>query len=163
MFKISRGSLVITFIVSILFLAPPVSADGKPGDACKDCDMTRELCFNVFCNYQKEIAEGSYQKCKAASVFTKSVYLDGNEVRDNSESPLNPELQVECDGAVIQNGSAHRYTDSMGTRIQSLTGPYPAILLPRKALRDGHRYVASSLEFDGESMEGYCYLYTGSQ
>lgn len=137
---------------------------------CKDPDNL--TCFNIYCRYEESRhdddksdsftdSHDSYEKCRAASQFKKNVGDDGSEIEDRSYPPFNPRMAVECDGSVIYNNSAHRYTDYKGTRIQAQHGPYPAILLPKGALRDDHHYVRSVLELSDQTLKGYCYIYTG--
>jgi hypothetical protein len=136
-------------------------------DDCKDKDKNcpvpkKVVCFNILCNYQKRHDEkGKYESCRSAAKFQKWVAEDGREVRDNSARPYNPRFEVECDYMTIFNNSANRYTDRLGTRIQAKKGPYPATLLPRGALHEGHGYSLSALEVEGQILRGHCYIYTG--
>jgi hypothetical protein len=140
------------------------------GLAAADVDCTKDkqdakcqrpvhpVCFNVFCTYERD-----HKRCQSASKFTHFVTDDGQEVWNNSSPPFNPSFEVECDGRQLYSGSAHRYTDYLGSRIQAIPGPYPAIVLPRDSLRDVRHYVESSLEFTNERLAGSCYIYTGPQ
>jgi hypothetical protein len=142
----------------LAFSSPRSKADDRPkceGDKCQ-----REVCFNLVCTYKDSRSDG-YRECKAAAELAKVVRHDGAEVRDHSEHPFNGEFEVQCDDTFLFNNSSHRYTDHQGTRIQAVQGPYPAVLLPKGALRDGHRYVPSTLELPGVTLEGYCFVYTG--
>ena len=130
----------------------------------------QSVCFNLVCKYAAKppqegdsSADRSPSTCRAAAVFTKDIAIDGSELFDVSDGDSNPDFEVECDDHVLFNDRAHRYTDSMGTRIQALTGPYPAMLLPRGTLRDTRGYITSNLDLDGRVYSGYCYLYTGPQ
>src|SRR5262249_3164778 len=116
------------------------------------------------CSYHDDGAPKEEVKCEAGAVFTKFVTDDGEEIRDISDDHTQPRFEVACDQKTLFNGSAHRFTDWAGTRIQADTGPFPAVLLPHGALKEGHRYEASALELaDGESLRGYCFIYTGPQ
>jgi hypothetical protein len=149
-------------MLSSLIASSPARSEEELVEKCKDCEPPHEICFNAYCNYARDDRYG-FEKCRAVSVFKKLVNADGSEIFDVSRRPNNPQFAVECDGRAIFNNSARRYTDYMGTRIQAETGPYPAILFPKRALSDGRGYVASSLELDGQILKGYCYLYTGAQ
>ncbi|OFZ19478.1 MAG: hypothetical protein A2X94_09010 [Bdellovibrionales bacterium GWB1_55_8] len=128
----------------------------------KDCESVAKLvCFNLLCNYEESAPKARYRKCESAARFEKWVTGDGSEIPDISEHPLNPEFEVACDDELLFNNSAYRYTDALGTRLQAQAGPYPATLLPRGALREGHRYVLSTLELNGQTLRGHCYIYTG--
>lgn len=144
---------------AIAFVAPFSASPAQAGDQ----RPPTETCFNAVCSYQREGEDGRYEKCQAAAVFRKWVTAEGDEIADKSAFPQNPMLEVECDQRVLHNNGARRFTDALGTRIQAQAGPYPAILLPRKALREGHRYEPSALELDGQHLRGYCYIYTGPQ
>jgi hypothetical protein len=138
-------------------------------DKCKDgiCPFpTKQVCFDMVCNYKSKSRDSydprdsQYKTCRAAVRFQKWVGVDGREVWDTSTTPFNPEFEVECDHQLIYHSAGTRFTDELGTRIQAETSPYPAILLPKGALREGHRYALSSLELDGQALRGHCYLYT---
>jgi hypothetical protein len=148
----------------------------QPGD--KNCHPPREVCFNVFCTYEREGEQpqvhdehDSYDRCHAGSTFKKWVTDDGEEIEDNSADHDGHDdkdrdvikFEVECDGQHLYNNSAHRYTDWQGTRLQALEGPYPAVVLPRGALKDTHQYAISALELWDQTLHGYCYVYTGPQ
>jgi hypothetical protein len=136
-------------------------ADVRPGE-CEGgkCQPPRTVCFNVECVY----ADHDGSKCQAAAVFSKQVTADGEEILDDSGPGEDATFEVACDDQVQFNGSAHRYTDRDGTRLQAVIGPFPAVLLPAHALREGHRYELSALDLGKEqSLRGYCYLYTGAQ
>ncbi|MGZ6371569.1 MAG: hypothetical protein ACXWPM_12505, partial [Bdellovibrionota bacterium] len=124
-------------------------------------------CFNIVCDYRadhdSDDRDGPFHQCRAASVFKKLVTEQGEEIRDRSSFPNNPALDVQCDGRTVFNNSARRFTDDLGTRIQAEEGPYPAILLPRGVLTDRHQYSVSQLELEGQSLSGFCYVYTGPQ
>jgi hypothetical protein len=169
MVPLNSSSLIWKLTLASLLLLQTLanaSEDGKdPGKPHHE-----PVCFNLICKYSsKSPREGmppsfdTPTTCRAAAVFTKDVTLDGGEILDTSDPNSNPDFEVECDEHVIFNDRAHRYTDIMGTRIQALTGPYPALLLPRGALRDTRGYIHSSLDLDGRILSGYCYLYTGPQ
>ena len=147
-------------IILLLGMVPSISSMANE-DRDKDKDP-RDLCFNVFCSYRRE-GGGGFESCEAGAIFIKSVTADGKEIWDRSERSDSLVFEVECDNRVVFNNSGHRYTDEQGTRIQAKTGPLPAVLLPKNTLRDGHRYVASALEIQGQSLPGYCYIYTGPQ
>ena len=159
--------LIVCFFSFGLISSDPVFAgpvtDCKDGKEGKDCPPVQEICFNLVCSYQREGREGTYEKCQAAARFKKWVTAGGGEIWDRSEGVNHPEFEVECDEYMIFNNSALRYTDSLGTRIQGRTGPYPAVVIPRGSLRDGHSYVPSSLEFSDQHLRGYCYVYSGPQ
>jgi hypothetical protein len=150
----------------MLLLVAAAKADGK-SDCGKDCPPVppplppRQVCFNLVCNYDKGDGPG-YGKCQAAATFTKWVEADGSEIQDNSDSPQNPQFEVECDEQVLFNSSGRRFTDEQGTRIQAETGPYPSLLLPVRSLEDTHRYVLSSLELTNQTLSGYCYIWSGA-
>jgi hypothetical protein len=159
------GAFLILGIVS----APSVLADDCKDGKCPPPPPERSVCFNVFCTFQRQDAgtqgesTGHYQKCQVASTFTHWVTGDGNEVWDNSTDSFNPAFEVQCDNEVIYNGSAHRYTDYLGTRLQAIPGPYPAVDLPKDSLREIRHYSDASLEFADQSLQGTCYIYTGPQ
>ncbi|MEW6055991.1 MAG: hypothetical protein AB1540_05195 [Bdellovibrionota bacterium] len=115
--------------------------------------------FNVICRY-KEKNDHRY-RCFSAARFEKSVSHSGREVLDSSGESFPAAFQVECDGETLFNNGARRFTDREGTRIQALSGPYPAILLPPQALQEGRRKVRSSLELREQDLEGSCLVYTG--
>lgn len=115
------------------------------------------------------------QTCKAVAIFEKVVTLDGGEVADHSPvastplSPQIPRLTVECDNETKYNDHARRFTDLLSTRIQGLSGPFPAIYLPRGALHTGQHVSDSYLEIDSGiptnraiRMPGKCYVWTGA-
>lgn len=149
-------------IISFFTCISLSSADDKN---CKDGNChpsVRPVCFNVFCTFERDGAS-QYDKCQAASTFTHLVYDDGSEFYDNSSEVNNPTFEIQCDGNVLYNSSAHRYTDYLGTRIQAIPGPYPAIVLPQGALKEIRHYSEASLEFADQQIKGSCYLYTGPQ
>lgn len=121
----------------------------------------RMTTFNVFCKYKPTDEGGRYKKCYAGAWFWKDVSKSGREIEDNSEYPLNPVFEVECDGDTVFNENGRRFTDREGTRIQAETGPYPAIILPRGALAEGRRAVPSYLELRTQTLKGSCQIYTG--
>jgi hypothetical protein len=154
-------TLILVLIQASAWGGPGGSRE-RPDDHERDRDRDRDrdrshaaklLDFNVFCRFPK---------CFAASRFEKHVDHEGDEVYDNSEHPRNPAFEIECHGQSIFNGLGRRFTDKAGTRIQAQAGPYPAIVLPPRALRDGHRRVKSLLELREATLEGDCYLYVGS-
>lgn len=141
-------------------------------DSCKgkDCPPPerppRPVCFNVYCTYQGDEQQGAkkhYDRCTAAASFVHLVADDGDEVFDNSADSSNPAFEVQCDSQVLYDGPAHRYTDRLGSRIQGIPGPYPAIVLPVGALTELRHYSESSLEVDDQRLSGDCYVYTGPQ
>jgi hypothetical protein len=136
------------------------SADSTPGGCEGGKCPSRTVCFNVHCVYAEHDGSGP---CQAAATFTKRVTGDGAETLDDSEPADDAQFEVECNDEVRFNGSAHRYTDQQGTRLQAVIGPYPAVLLPPHALRDGHRYELSALDLGKDRVRGFCYLYTGPQ
>jgi hypothetical protein len=167
-----KNAKLALFISLTMLAATAALADGPNTNDKGECHQgkcdppapPKKVCLNVFCSYQKDGEHGKFEKCEAAAVFEKWVTAEGNEIWDNSAEPFNPDFEVSCDDRVLFNGTAHRYTDYLGTRIQALRGPYPALLLPRGVLQEGHRYEKSALEFpDGHSMRGYCFVYTGAQ
>ena len=167
-----QQTLAALILLLILPLALPAAADDHDKGECKDhsCEPPqpprppRPICLNVFCNYREDGAPNDSVKCEAGAVFEKLVTDDGEEIHDNSENLSNPRFEVACDKKTLFNGSAHRFTDAAGTRIQAEIGPYPAVVLPRHALREGHRYEASVLELaGGATLHGYCFIYTGPQ
>lgn len=121
---------------------------------------SQEIHFNLFCSYKKKIKDKEgYEACRSAAKFLKGVGPKGEELHDFSSHINHPDFEVECDQHLIFNNRAQRLTDHYGTRIQGLPGPFPAILLPRDTLKEGRRYVKSSLELEGQILPGYCYLY----
>ncbi len=144
--------------------------DDCQGPNCKP--PTKDVCFNLLCNYECGDHDGNHEKsCTVSSTFVKAVTLDGGEVEDNSESPNNPTLELSCDGKVLFNNSAYRYTEGLGTRIQGQEGPTPAITLPRGELHStsvgqgGGHYSPSTLEFQSsegfEKLRGSCFIWAG--
>jgi hypothetical protein len=147
---------------------------------CPSCeDPTREVCFNLVCHYDFDHDNAfvddqgeSHERCTAASTFKKAVTVDGGEVQDDSTLENNPQLEVVCGGKKIFSSGAHRYTDLLGTRIQGLTGPNPAVLLPRGELhsgaegQSGSHYSPSTLELAGKKgfarAKGTCFIWTGT-
>jgi hypothetical protein len=154
----------VTLMMMILALQSTSAFAGEKCPDGKKCEEPpRQVCFNMLCTYQSDDPHARYQLCHTAARFVKWVTNEGEEIFDDSEHPFNPEFEVECDEDLLFNEGARRFTDRLGTRIQSQTGPYPATLLPRGALHDGHRYEISTLEMGDEILRGYCYLYTGPQ
>ncbi len=169
--------LIFISFCSVLMSAGIAMADGghegnHDGDdhRCHDGECnppTKEVCFNVVCTYElKEDHEHEHgQACSAASTFTKKVTEDGAEVPQNLEGTLD----VTCDGQTWKSGAAI-FTDLLGSRIQSSTGPDPAVLLPRGALtsgaegRSGGHDTDSVLEINDNSKirrgEGKCFIWT---
>lgn len=157
----------------------------KPGEKCPPPKCTKEECFNIICHYKSHNEKNDgYEKCQVAARFLKNVTLEGGEVEDSSEQPkdhhgngpregeppnnegphrdfFDHQFEVKCDGHLIYNDGARRFTDMLGTRIQAETGPYPAILLPRGTLHAGHHYAPSWLELGEQNMRGSCYIYNG--
>lgn len=155
----------LTVWILVLLCAGTAASHASPPGFCKDdkdCHRTRPVCFNLFCSFQRQ-EEGKFERCEVASTFTQLVTEEGWEVRENSEEPFNPTFEVKCDHEVVFNGKGHRYTDHLGTRIQAIPGPFPAIVMPRNALREERHYSEASLEFDRERLDGFCYVYTGPQ
>lgn len=143
----------------------PGEEPGHPDPHCpqgKTCPVkcTKEACFTVVCHYQAKDRDDHYQKCRAASTFVTRVTSDGGEVQGDSDLTNSPKFEVECDGHMIYNNGARRFTDLLGTRIQAETGPFPAIVLPRGELHDGHHFSPSWLELGEQNLRGSCYLYT---
>lgn len=152
------GWLILVFI---LVSSRSVRSDDGLGKVCEgEKCQPRPACFNVFCTYGKD-DDGHYSKCEASAAFTHAVSGDGDEIFDNSTQSDNPTFEVQCDQTVVYNGPAHRYTDRLGTRIQGIPGPYPAVVLPVGALREMRHYSESSLEFKDQRLSGSCYIYTG--
>lgn len=118
---------------------------------------SRETAFHIFCTYEKQ--EGRPQRCHTAALLRKTVRGDGEELLDNSALPRQTHFEAECDGALIFNGAAQRFTDHMGTRLQPETGPYPATVLPEGALRAGRRRSQSVLELPDAALSGHCQIY----
>lgn len=139
--------------------------DQVSGSGCdgKNCKKIKNSCFNVYCSFKKDKDDKNNEEysCQAAAQFDKAIFEDGKEVEDNSDVSNNPTFEIECKDNKIFNGTAHRYTDSQGTRIQAQVGPFPALVLPRGALHDGHGYAVTVLELGDVSLRGSCYLYTG--
>jgi hypothetical protein len=153
--------------------------DGRGGRDCKP--RTKDACFNIVCYYKGkdhhdddvDADHGDFKSCKAAAKFVKAVTKDGGEVADDSDHRNSPELEVACDGQTLflHNNSARRFTDLLGIRIQGLSGPHPAITLPRGALHTGPNGTAgshvapSTLELNLDSkvlrQRGVCYIWTG--
>lgn len=143
-------------------------------ERCVSCDPpTKLLSFNVVC-YFKELPD-YLKRCKVGAKFIKRVTVDGAEVQDDSRegnlAAENPALEVSCNDAVLYNGSSHRYTDLLGTRIQGESGPHPAVILPRGVLhggpddRSGNHTADAILELDVDSelitSPGICYIWAG--
>jgi hypothetical protein len=158
-------------LIGILFLSSLSQAamtqetfefDGKH-EKCREghCPIpTKPICFNILCNYKKKNKDHhGFETCRSAAKFIKRVGEDGRETLDFSSQSDHPEFEVECDHQLIFNNSADRLTDHYGTRIQGAPGPFPATLLPRDALREGHHYVVSTLELENQVLSGYCYIY----
>jgi hypothetical protein len=125
----------------------------------EDDFATRSVTFNIFCRYDN--GPQRKDRCYAAARFEKLVFSNGAEFEDNSDHPSNPVFEVECGGEMIFNEHGRRFMSREGTWIQALTGPYPAIVLSRQALREGHHRVTSVLELRDVSLEGTCLIYTG--
>jgi hypothetical protein len=164
---------VLCLSVSTVFTGSAFADNGDQDHppTCPHCTPeTKPACFNVVCHYEMEY-ESAYHKCTAATKFTKAITLDGGEVVDNSNGENNPTLEVSCDGHVIYNNNARRFTDMLGTRIQGESGPVPAILLPRGELhtgadgQGGGHYSSSVIELDDPSGftrgKGKCFIWTG--
>lgn len=172
-----RKIMMIGFI-SLALSASFAFADDDGGDCHgNDCHpKTKDVCFNVVCHYEfhdgsDSVSNNDHDRhiCSAASTFTKKVTEDGGEVPEQVIGVLN----VACDGESKFNNSATVSTDLLGTRIQGLIGPTPAVLLPRGALdsgvegRNGGHYTSSILEVDfkGEfkRAEGKCFIWNGNE
>lgn len=148
----------------------------KPDDRDDECKLQPApkgfANFNVVCYYKSADAPKSLQACKVASTFQKAITPDGAEVADSSPeglghaSPLVPTFNVECDRTLSFNDHARRQTNLLNTRIQALTGPHPAIYLPRGSLHAGFHVEDSLLEIDYRDeqlrLEGQCYIWTGN-
>jgi hypothetical protein len=152
---------IYTMTISLVLCVSFANADDKN---CKNgnCHPPRPICFNVFCTFQRE-GTGPYEKCQVASTFVHLVNDDGSEFLDNSSDSNSPVFEVQCDNEVVYNSSAHRYTDYLGTRIQAIPGPYPAVVLPKDSLQEIRHYSDASLEFADQRLNGTCYIYTGPQ
>lgn len=137
---------------------PSGQSAGKDNGECKyeGCKKTRPTCFNLYCVYQKD-----GDRCEAAATFNHFVTDEGRETWGNSTEGNNPVYSVSCGGHSIYSGSGHRYTDRLGTRIQGIPGPFPAIVLPVGALKELRHYSESTLETRDETYLGTCYIYTG--
>lgn len=179
-------SVISSITVGLIQARAEVSASSDVGverDRCssrENCrDETREVNFNLMCNYDfghhlVVNDDGHYARsCTVSATFRKNVTMDGGEVQDDSNDMNNPQMQVECDGSVIFGPSgARRFTDLLGTRIQGQTGPTPAILLPRAALhsgaegQSGSHYSESTLEVRApsglERARGSCFIWSGN-
>ncbi len=151
------NNYTVKFLTFSLLLAT-ASYAGVPCLGGK-CIPTRPACFNIFCVYDRK-TDGKFHKCEAAAKFTHAVTVNGLEVKDESVSPFNPIFEVKCDDEVFFNGVGRRFTDFIGTRIQTLNTPFPAIVLPRNSLEEGHRFEDSFLELEEQRLEGFCYTYT---
>lgn len=168
--EVSKGECFVKYLVGLEFcvvgfcltlLAQAVNAGGKDGDD-NECPLPpREVCFNILCSYEDKESGEKHLKCEAAAAFQKQVTYEGNEMEDNSSYPDDPEFEVVCDGQRLYRSAGRRFTDAQGTRIQAQGGPFPAILLPRGVLDDGHRYALSSMELENRKLRGHCYIYTG--
>jgi hypothetical protein len=170
---------------------------GTMGDHQQDgkhkCEPTRTADFNIVCFYKKhehkehgdkDQDQGQGQRpgdddkdkgsvCKVSSTFAKRITADGGEIMDRSPDPGQgnpaelPMLSVECGPEAKYNDHARRWTDLLSTRIQGLTGPHPAIYLPRGALHEGTHVADSYLEVesgipgDPVRMYGKCHIWTG--
>jgi hypothetical protein len=182
MYKLAFVSIVLITMVSGFAKADDGSQQG-PGQGpdqgpqqgqCHDCQpKTKPACFNLVCYYDNiQSPHDEFRHCKAAATFNAPVTIDGGEFQSDSRDGNNPQLEVTCDGNVIFNNSAHRYTDLLGSRIQGETGPHPAILLPRGELHSGaddhsgDHQSPSTLQLDGQdgpvSAQGTCYIWTGN-
>jgi hypothetical protein len=152
-----KSLIVAASLLSAGYSYSPRAAE-CPG---KDCPppKPREVCFNVYCQFKK--SDSSEQKCHAASRFIKAVNDDGSEIEDTATPDSFPVLEIECDERVIYNNGGHRFTDFTGTRIQSEAGPYPALVLPKGALREPHHMSTARLELEEETYRGECYIYMG--
>ena len=157
-----KAQLACSLALLISLTLPSLASGSDSGD--RDC-CGKTTCFNLYCQYKKkkkeEAKEGQVQECRVAIQFMKRVSSDGREIFDYSNEKDNPKFQVQCDQQILYNNSAHRYTDELGTRIQVIGAPYPAILLPRGSLHDQRHYETSSLQLENQDLEGYCYIYTG--
>lgn len=119
----------------------------------------KPFCFDILCHYNRHHhPKKQFEKCNAAIRFVKEVEIHGREIQDNSDSHFEPQYEVECDGNVIYNNSAIRFTGYAGTRIQPPDTPFPAVLLPRNSLGLEHQYTASTLVFSDEELHGYCFI-----
>lgn len=149
------------FTVFTLFFINPSFAD----DISKNKNDTDKLrCFTIYCLYHKKADDRfGHSKCRAISTFKKWVGKGGQELEDDSSPPMNPSLDIECDGKVIYGDSSVRFTNRMGTRIQAAPGPFPALLLPRDSLHDGHFYNFSFLQLESQTLSGQCFISVTSQ
>jgi hypothetical protein len=132
--------------------------------------------FNVACFYNNHFNPAGFKTCKANSVFQKAVTPEGGEVADDSPDPTTlplspdvPTFKVECDNVSRYNDHSRRFTDLLSTRIQAMSGPMPAIYLPRGELHTGNHVSDSYLEIDTGipansqlRINGKCYIWTGS-
>jgi hypothetical protein len=134
------------------------------GNDCKP--KTKEVCFNLYCNYEfEEHGDHAQKSCSAASTFRKQVTLEGAEVPQT----LDGNLEVKCDGQSWY-GRADIFTGLLGTRIEGKTGPDPAIFLPRGALNAGSdgltqgHYSDSGIEITEQGKfthgRGKCFIWT---
>ena len=158
--------------LAIGYLAILLSSQTYAADRSINCDergcqpKTKEVCFNVYCNYEFEGARDHEKKsCSAASTFTKKVSEQGAEIPETVDG----NLEVKCDGQ-SWIGRADVFTGLLGTRLQGKTGPDPAVFLPRTALSSstadhtqGH-YTESGIEIndDGKFLHGHgkCYIWS---
>ena len=131
--------------------------------------------FNVACFYNDAKQVKGFRSCKANAIFTKNVTADGGEVADESPTPTHPlsteipQFKVECENTSLWNDHGRRFTDLLSTRIQALSGPFPAIYLPRGALHVGPHVSDSYLEIETDMPKskpirivGKCHIWTGA-
>jgi hypothetical protein len=154
--------MYINTLLAIVLL-PVLSMSAMADTSRREEGNCRSVSFNVACYYKRDGGNDGFEKCQSASQFQKMVTQGGAEIEDKSVPPFNPKFEVQCDERKLFNGSAHRFTDGQGTRLQAEAGPFPASVLPRGSLRDDHKYVPSVLELGEQTLRGFCYIYTGPQ
>ncbi len=156
----SKNLILATAMIA---LAAGVIPEASNAGDCSDgkCPGARRVCFNLYCEFDaREKDSNRFKQCEAAARILKWVGADGSEILDRSSKSNHPSLQVRCDEKVLYNNSSYRFTDEKGTRIQAVPGPYPAVLLPRGTLEDGHGHVLAALELSRQTLKGSCHLYT---
>jgi hypothetical protein len=154
--RISARALFV-FSFALAWLGPyPSALAAEPLSS----DIGRVDCFNVVCRYES-LDSGDSRRCEATAEFSKHVGEDGDEVEDRFDDPAGTVFEVSCDRKKLDSLGARRLTDREGTRIQAEAGPHPAVLLPRGALSERHRYVESALELDDRTLHGECFVYSG--
>ena len=100
------------------------------------------------------------RKIRIYSEFEKMVTIQGGEYADSSAYPFNPLFEIEANGSWIQKGYGLRFTEILGTRIQSEIGSYPALVLPRGALNAYPHSVDGKLELGFSTVAAKCFIFS---